>query len=248
MDAAIKKLLSSYQPSPYALELIRSTPILFLVGTFGAGKSHLKEELLRTGKYHHIVSHTTRSPRINHGVPEQNGREYYFVDMSIMRKMLEKQALVEAKLVHKSNIYGTSVAEIQKAHDEHKIALTDIDVQGVAEYKCFDNNVMAAFLLPPNFEVWQERLLSRYGDSVDLHDVEQRFRTALKELRELRTTDRYAAFINDDQEQTLKQVETYAKTGTLDPRQQRKALDTASKLAEAAKKYLKTIEATQKLN
>ena len=189
--------LKNYRPAAATTELVKNTPILLLVGPTGAGKDSLKDKLLATGKYHHIISHTTRTPRINHGVIEQDGREYHFID----------KATAEAK-VYSGNLYGTSVAEIQGAHDEAKIAMTDIEVQGVAEYKALDPGVMAVFLLPPDFATWQARLQRRYGDVVDAVDARLRLQTALAELDQLLNTNYYVAVINDDLETAFQQIET----------------------------------------
>ncbi|PIZ61992.1 guanylate kinase [Candidatus Saccharibacteria bacterium CG_4_10_14_0_2_um_filter_52_9] len=206
MDQTLAEKLANYKPTEGAAELIKQTPILLLVGPTGAGKDSLKQKLMETGKYHHIISHTTRPPRINHGVIEQDGKDYHFIDKGTAERILDKQALIEAK-IYSGNLYGTSLAEIQAAHDEGKIAMTDIEVQGVAEYKALDPNVMAVFLLPPSFQIWQERLQRRYGDVVDAADSRLRMETALEELSELLSTDSYVAVINDDLDQAVAEVE-----------------------------------------
>src|SRR2546423_8703826 len=130
MDKSLARKLSTYSPAASTIELVKSTPILLLVGPTGAGKDSIKEKLLATGRFHHIVSHTTRPPRINHGEVEQDGREYHFIDKATAEKMLDEHALIESK-IYSGNLYGTSVAEIQAAHDEGTIAMTDIEVQGL---------------------------------------------------------------------------------------------------------------------
>lgn len=205
MGSTLSAKLASYQPSAEAVKIIKTTPILLLVGPTGAGKDSVKDRLLETGDFHHIISHTTRPPRINHGIIEQNGREYHFINKAEAEQMLDDHAFIEAK-IYSGNLYGTSVAEIKAAQDEGKIAMTDIEVQGVAEYKTLDPNVMAIYLLPPNFEVWQERLMRRYGDVVDLKDFRLRLQTALEELEQLLNTDYYIAIINEDLEEVVKRV------------------------------------------
>src|SRR4051812_13034101 len=137
MDQKLVQKLAAYEPSQASKELIKQTPVLLLVGPTGAGKDSVKDELLKTGQFHHIVSHTTRPPRINHGVIEQDGREYHFVDEATAAKMLDGRAFIEAK-IYSGNLYGTSAAEIQAANNEAKTAMTDLEVQGVAEYKALD--------------------------------------------------------------------------------------------------------------
>ena len=224
-------MLKAYRPSTSTINLIKETPILLLVGPTGAGKDSLKDKLLETGEFHHIVSHTTRPPRINHGILEQDGREYHFIDLPQAEKMLDEHAFVEAK-TYSGNVYGTSAAEIQIAHDEKKIALTDIEVNGVAEYKSFDEGVMAAFLLPPDFKTWQERLQRRYGDVVDAADYRLRLETALEELEQLLTTDYYEAFVNDDLQTTFDNVLLYAKTQDYDKSKEKRAEQVAQKLTD----------------
>ena len=205
------KKLAAYKPDDSVKKFIKETPILLLVGPTGAGKDSLKDKLLETGDYHHIVSHTTRKPRINHGIIEQNGREYHFIDKAAAEKMLDDHALIEAKM-YSGNLYGTSVAEIQAAHNEGKIAMTDIEVQGVAEYKALDPGVMAVFLLPPDFKTWQERLQRRYGDVVDAEDSRLRLQTALDEIEQLLNTDYYIPVINKDLNTVFDQIQTIVKS------------------------------------
>lgn len=211
MDLTLAKRLAIYKPAEATIKLIKTTPILLLVGPTGAGKDSLKTKLLQTGKYHHIISHTTRRPRINNGVEEKDGHEYHFVDEATAGKMLADKGFVEAK-IYSGNLYGTSVAEIQKAHDDGKIAMTDIEVQGVAEYKTLDPNVTAIFLLPPDFETWQMRLKKRYGDVVDATDFRRRLHTAEEEIEQLLNTNYYTALINDDLDKTCQTVQTLAQS------------------------------------
>lgn len=237
MDEALAGKLLTYKPRQSIAELIKSTKILLLVGPTGAGKDSLKQKLLEVGGYHHIISHTTRSPRINHGVLERNGQDYHFIDRSTAEDMLDKQDFIEAK-GYSGNLYGTSVDEIKTAHDEGKIAMTDLEVQGVAEYKTFDPNVMAVFLLPPDFTTWQSRLQRRYGNVVDINDYQQRMKTGLQELEQLLNTNYYMAVINDNLNVATKEVQQIAKTGRHDKDAESKARKIAVKFAHDIQKHL----------
>lgn len=237
MDTALARKLSVYQPATATAKLIKQTPILMLVGPTGAGKDSLKDKLLESGGYHHIISHTTRPPRINHGVIEQDGREYHFIDKATAEKMLDDQGLVEAK-IYSGNLYGTSIAEIQAARDEGKIAMTDIEVQGVAEYKALDPGVMAVFLLPPDFQTWQKRLRKRYGDVVDAEDSRRRLQTALEEIEQLLNTNYYTALINDDLNATFAQVQSITASKTHAARDDSAARAVARQLAQDIQAHL----------
>jgi guanylate kinase len=237
MDDALAAKLANYEPTQETKQLIRETPILLLVGPTGAGKDSVKDKLLESGNFHHIISHTTRPPRINHGILEQDGVDYHFISKEEAAKLLEDGAMVEAKM-YSGNVYGTSAAEIQAAKDEGKVAMTDIEVQGVAEYKALDPNVMAVFLLPPDFTTWQERLQRRYGDVVDAADYRLRLETALKELEELLNTDYYVAVINDQLDETVSHIETIINSHDHTTADEPAARAVAEQLAKDIQAYL----------
>ena len=153
----IEKLIKDYEPNEQAIELVRSTKVVLLAGITGAGKDTIKKRLLKMPYFRDIVSHTTRLPRINNGKAEEDGVDYHFIDQPTAMEMLQKREFVEAKFVH-GTIYGTSVAEIKLAYDQNKVAITDIDVQGVAEYEKLSPCGIAIFIVPPTYQTWIERL------------------------------------------------------------------------------------------
>lgn len=206
MEPGLLQKLSDYRVPEHAIELIKSSQVVFLVGVTAAGKDTVLKRLIVKPDYHHIVSHTTRPLRANHGVMEQNGVDYHFIDLATAETMLNTDGYIEAKKVH-GNIYGTSVAEIQMAHDEGKIAISDIEVQGIAEYKAVASNVIPIFLLPPDYKTWQERLQKRSGGSLEPGELRVRLETAKDELQEALDKDYFEFVINRDLETTIKVVD-----------------------------------------
>ncbi|MFZ1249419.1 MAG: hypothetical protein WAQ24_03790 [Candidatus Saccharimonadales bacterium] len=197
-NTTLEALVANYKPSADTIKLVQSTPIVLLVGVSGAGKDTIKHQMLQSGKYHHVVSHTTRAPRENGGIMEQDGVEYHFISKEQACNMLKNGEFVEAK-EYGGNLYGTSAAELQWAKDAEKIALTDIEVQGVAEYKAISENVIAEFILPPDYKEWQRRLHSRYTTGkADESDIERRMHTAILELKEALSKPYYYFIVNDD--------------------------------------------------
>lgn len=231
----VDKLENYVLPKP-AIKLIRNTKMVFMVGITGAGKDSLLEKLLETGKYHHIVSHTTRPIRKNHGIWEQDGVDYHFINFETAENMLDAGGYIEAKLFS-GNIYGTSVAEIQMAHDEGKIAISDVDVRGVAEYRAVADNVIPVFILPPDFETWQKRLRSRYEGKVDLADLNKRMTAALDELKEALTREYFEFVINDDLSKTVEVADEIAH-GHISSKKNKQAKTIAEKLNADIEKYL----------
>lgn len=228
LDERLIAKVASYKPTAAAIEPIRDTPILFVVGITGAGKDTIQHKLVDThpNEYRFIVSHTTRAPRENHGMLEQTGVDYNFIDFAQAERMIDDQAFVEAKVVHFDNIYGTSIAEIEAAKAEGKIAITDIEVKGVKEYVDLSMNVKPVFLLPPSYDVWWERLTARYDNKMLGHDLHKRMQTALMEIEHAVATDYFYIVINDDLNDTVDLVNRIAHGEAVEPHYH-KAMDIA---------------------
>jgi guanylate kinase len=211
MDSELQTLINQYTISSEGAELVKATPIVLLVGVSGAGKDTIKNRLLETGRYHHIISHTTRQPRRNGDALEQDGVDYHFIDQATAARMIREHEFVEVKM-YSGNIYGTSIAEIQKAHDEGKIAVTDLEVQGVVEYKNISAGVIAEFILPPNYDEWQRRLHARYGTTgADPADIAKRMKTAIAELEEALEQTYYHFVVNETLDEAVKAVDSIAR-------------------------------------
>lgn len=203
----VKTIISNYKPSSETVDLVRQTPILLICGIVGAGKNTVINEVIKdTERFHLIVSHTTRKPRENHGVMEQQDVDYHFVSMVEMEQLLHTQELVEAKFVH-GNVYATSAAELTKANAVGKIATTDTDIQGVVEYLDIKPTTHAIFLLPPSVDSWLKRLERRYGNLEEhQEELRKRFTTARKEIAHALKDKRFIIVINDDLETTTERI------------------------------------------
>jgi guanylate kinase len=193
----IEQLIADYTPPAKAIEAIKHAKITLLVGISGAGKDTIKTALLREPDFHDIISHTTRPPRINEGVPEVDGVDYHFITVDEAREMIRKGEFVETKFVH-GTVYGTSVAAVEEASRDG-IAVTDIDVQGVAEYKEVSSDVVAIFVVPPSYEAWVTRLKRRYENEDEfMREWPKRRDSAIAELTKALSLPYYHCIINDD--------------------------------------------------
>ena len=196
MDLARK--IAAYQPNGGVRQLVADTKFVLLVGISGAGKDTTKQRLLQDPEFADIVSYTTRPPRQNAGVMETPGVDYHFIDEAMAVKMLENHEFIEAKFVH-GTVYGTGAKEIQAIAEAGKIAVTDIDVQGVSEYKKLSGDVVAIFLLPPNYDEWRRRLRARYASDAEFEaEWPKRFNSAIKELTHALEVPYYHFVLNDD--------------------------------------------------
>ena len=206
----IEKLIREYQPSESVRQLIIQTKIVLLVGISGAGKDTTKQRLMQSSEFADIVSYTTRQPRQNKGVWEREGIDYNYIDEATAARLLESHAFVEAKFVH-GTVYGTGVKQIEDIRDAGKIAVTDIDVQGVDEYKKLSPGVVAIFLLPPNYQEWRRRLSVRYASQEEFdREWPKRYNSAIREITHALEVPYYHFVINDDIDETARIVREIA--------------------------------------
>jgi guanylate kinase len=216
LEERIKQKVAKYRPSAQVVGLLNDAPILLLVAIAGGGKDTVKHQLLGTGSYHHIISHTTRPPRLNDGTLEQEGVEYHFIDFATAERMLDAGEYIEAD-VYAQNVYGTSISEIKLARQEGKISVTDMTIDGAAHYLSLAPGVKAVFLLPPSYDVWMKRLLKRYEGKPRKHDLYLRMQTAVQEIEQALKSDKYYIVVNDKLDETVDLVDRIGHGEVVEP-------------------------------
>lgn len=158
---------------------MESTGQLFVLsGPSGVGKSSLREGVRkRLPELAYSISHTTRPPRQG----ESEGRDYHFVSVETFLAMKEAGDFVECAQVH-GNYYGTSREQLEKHLNDRRDLLLEIDVQGARQVKEHFPRACFIFVLPPNLETLEQRLIERGTEQAD--DVEQRLEDSSAELLE----------------------------------------------------------------
>jgi guanylate kinase len=166
--------------------------LLVLSSPSGAGKTTLTRKLLEQHpELRFSVSHTTRAPRAK----EVDGRDYHFVDRAHFQALVREGAFLEWAEVH-GNLYGTSVAEIDRARAIPGCTgmIFDIDYQGARQIRAKVPDVVGAFILPPSMTELEKRLRGRASETEEA--VQRRFKVAEREI------EHYALFdylvVNDD--------------------------------------------------
>jgi guanylate kinase len=212
----IDQLIARYQISEKSIRTIQMTPIVLLVGITAAGKDTIQNRVLESDMYHKIVTHTTREPRTNNGVLEQDGDNYHFVDFDTMRDMLANQKFIEVNRFG-DNYYGTSIEEFEAARQENKIALGDIDVNGIASFKAISqDNVIPIFIVPPDYDTWRQRLGGRYASQEALKkELPMRLTAAQYELEHALSVSYFHFMINDDLDRAVRVTNEIAQGGNI---------------------------------
>ena len=107
----------------------RKGMLLVVSGPSGTGKGTLCERLLRSDPTIMFgVSATTRKPREG----EIDGVHYHFIDEERFDKMLAEKAFLEHATVH-GHRYGTPKDQVERAIEEGRNILLDIEDKGLAD-------------------------------------------------------------------------------------------------------------------
>lgn len=180
-----------------------SNGFLFVIsGPSGVGKTVLCGEMLKRfpEEVVYSVSATSRLPRRG----EKNGRDYFFYRRDDFESAIKENQFAEWAIVH-GNFYGTPKFFLDRNLEASKHVLMNIDVQGALKIKASYPQAILIFILPPSFEILEERLRKRNQDSEDV--LQQRLRNAKDELE---FQEEYSHVVtNDDLEkssETLKSI------------------------------------------
>ncbi|QQS18829.1 hypothetical protein IPL68_02070 [Candidatus Saccharibacteria bacterium] len=205
-----KTATTKLSSQPKTVDTLRRQKLVIFAGTAGAGKNAIISGLLQTGRYHDIVTSTTREPRDNNGVMERNGIDYHFLTTQQAVEKLRAGEYIEAALVHEC-IYGVLASEIERAAEANKMPIVDVDVQGVHTFKSLSDNVIAVFVVPPSFDEWMRRIKHRYDSEEDFQAAwPVRRASAIKELEDALSKPYYHFIVNEDLDQAVHSAEGIA--------------------------------------
>lgn len=233
---AFRAVLDGYRPSDESLALLRDIPFVLLVGPTAAGRNTLINLLVGTGRYHYTISDTTRQPRANNGVMEQNGVEYWFKSEDEFLQGLQQGAYLEAAVIHNQQVSGISIAELERARESGKIAIDEIEVVGAEVVHGYKADALFVFLLPPTFEVWMQRLRGRGAMEED--EVRRRLASARDEISAALEADYYQFVINNEIHEAAVAVDELANGRPVDDEKQQRGRDHAEQLLVDVQLYL----------
>ena len=183
--------------------------IIVISGQSGAGKGTLITKLRAQNpdKFYYVRSTTSRAPRTTGETAaiDLDKQNYIFVSAPEFERKITAGEMLEWAQVH-GHYYGKSKAEFAEAARRKKMALVEIDVQGMrAVKKAYGDRVKTIFIVVPSLEELARRLRHRgteteaqiatrletarreadYISEYDYQIVNDKLNTALAELEEI---------------------------------------------------------------
>ena len=176
-----------------------SGKLIVLTGPSGVGKGTIVRELLpRYEQLFLSISATSRQPREG----EVDGKDYFFKSREEFEAMIAAKELLEWA-EYAGNYYGTPLPPLTAQMEQGKSAILEIEVIGANSVKSIYPEALRIFILPPSFEVLEERLRGRGTDADEV--IAKRLARAKEELELSKEFD--YQIVNDDLEQAIAEIE-----------------------------------------
>jgi len=165
--------------------------LLFIVSApSGAGKTTLVERLVeQTPRLTMSRSYTSRPAREG----EIDGVDYNFVSRSAFEQMVGRGEFLEWAEVF-GNLYGTRAADTERMLASGCDVVLVIDVQGARKVRQRGIESTTVFVMPPSFEVLEQRLRGRSKDPEEA--IQRRLQVAREEVASFAEYD--FVVINDE--------------------------------------------------
>jgi guanylate kinase len=182
-----------------------SGQLIMIAAPSGCGKTTIAKAIL--AKHPDMlfsVSATTRPIRSS----EVEGKDHFFLTKEKFEAHLRHGDLAEWEEIY-GNYYGTLKSEINRALQQDRIMLFDIDVKGALSIrKHFPNESILIFIKPPSFEVLKNRLESRNTENPET--LKRRLERVPLEMEQGQQFD--FQVVNDDLQKTINEVDKIIQT------------------------------------
>ncbi|MGH9310604.1 MAG: guanylate kinase [Vicinamibacterales bacterium] len=167
--------------------------LLFVVSApSGTGKTTVVERLVQIVPELALSrSYTSRLARPG----EQDGVDYNFVSRPRFEEMVAADAFLEWADVF-GNLYGTCAEDAERHLETGRDLVLVIDVQGARQVRARCTGTVGVFVMPPSFEVLEQRLRGRSKDTEAA--MQRRLQTARDEVAAFNEYD--YVIVNDELE------------------------------------------------
>ncbi len=231
-----KKLLAGYQPSEEAKKLLKKTKLVLFVGPSSSGKNTIINELVKSGEFASLVSDTTRKPRENDGIMEQNGREYWFRTEADILQDVKDGMFLEASVIHNQQVSGQSVRELIKTAEKGLISINEIEVVGADNVYAIKPDTQFYFVMPPSFDEWMARM--RVRGVLPEDEAIRRMQSAEMEIEMALSRPYYRFVVNDTFVKATERLEKMIETDSFSDADQAEGKAVAMRLLADVKQHL----------
>jgi len=169
-----------------------------ICGPSGVGKGTVVARLLASDpSLYFSVSATTRDPRPG----EVNGIHYHFLTQEQFQQWIDEDAFLEhAEFV--GNRYGTPALYVDRAMDQGRDVILDIEIQGADQVKKKRPATIRIYVAPPSWAELERRLIGRGTESME--KVRSRLERGKQEFAAAKDFDYFV--INDTVDRAVEEI------------------------------------------
>ena len=177
---------------------MRRGKTFIICGPSGVGKGTVVARLLASyPKLYFSVSATTRPPRPG----EVDGKHYHFLSREQFQRWIDEDAFLEhAEFV--GNLYGTPKLYVDKAMDQGRDVILDIEIQGAEQVHRRRPEAIRIYVAPPSWAELERRLIGRGTE--DMEKVRSRLERGKQEFAAAGSFDYFV--INDTVDNAVTEV------------------------------------------
>ena len=177
---------------------MRRGKTFIICGPSGVGKGTVVARLLASyPKLYFSVSATTRPPRPG----EVDGKHYHFLSQEQFQRWIDEDAFLEhAEFV--GNLYGTPKLYVDKAMDQGRDVILDIEIQGAEQVHRRRPEAIRIYVAPPSWAELERRLIGRGTE--DMEKVRRRLERGKEEFAVARDFDYFV--INDTVDRAVEEL------------------------------------------
>lgn len=177
---------------------MRRGKTFIICGPSGVGKGTVVARLLASyPKLYFSVSATTRPPRPG----EVDGKHYHFLSREQFQRWIDEDAFLEhAEFV--GNLYGTPKLYVDKAMDQGRDVILDIEIQGAEQVHRKRPEAIRIYVAPPSWAELERRLIGRGTE--DMEKVRRRLERGKEEFAVARDFDYFV--INDTVDRAVEEL------------------------------------------
>lgn len=192
---------SAYQPASHILEHLKQVNFVAVVGPTAVGKtSAIKAAIKKWPQIHMVPNTTSRAPRPG----EQQGVDYYFRTQQEMEARIAWNEYVQVA----PKLFGYLYATEPEGYSTEGVAVLAVLAEAVPTFRALPfKSVRTIFMVPPSWDVWQQRLKSH---SFTLDQLKGRIREATASLHFGLEDDQTQFLINDTVELAAEDFATLA--------------------------------------
>ena len=177
---------------------MRRGKTFIICGPSGVGKGTVVARLLASyPKLYFSVSATTRPPRPG----AVDGKHYHFLSREQFQRWIDEDAFLEhAEFV--GNLYGTPKLYVDKAMDQGRDVILDIEIQGAEQVHRRRPEAIRIYVAPPSWAELERRLIGRGTE--DMEKVRRRLERGKEEFAVARDFDYFV--INDTVDRAVEEL------------------------------------------